>query len=483
LPEIGFPLKIGRFLVEYRWFGNMEPKNAFPPVSDGFPLELDIRDAILELVLHYREATGVDCAAITPDGQWILPAGTPSASAPSPSQRCRLCNALNGLPSVKPVDCGGVQRYGTYQAERFGGMYIYFCPRNMTHWAAPIRVDGITLASLIGGPVLMIDPEEFLVEDILASYDVPPEMQGELREVCREVPYVTTARVRSLAEMLNLNAQAFSTILSGKMNALRTGGGAEAFPLPEPIPSGEESGPPPQPAVGYPLAKERELLASISKGDLDGSRKVLNEILGLIFFYSNNNLEVIKLRVAELVVLLSRAAIDGGASTEEIIGLNNDYLVRIRHSRSVYELSAFLSVILTRFVDCVFTLKSIKHADLIRKSIHFIHSQYTGSLSLERVAAFVHLSPSHFSRIFHEGTGESFVAYLTRIRIEKAKSLLQNHSIPLAEIGARTGFKDQSYFTRVFKRSTGLSPGKYRGARVRSARRSRIDESNIEIHD
>ena len=125
----------------------------------------------------------------------------------------------------------------------------------------------------------------------------------------------------------------------------------------------------------------------------------------------------------------------------------------------------------------------LQHADLIRKSIHFIRSQFTGSLSLERVAEFVHLSPSHFSRIFHEGTGESFVAYLTRIRIEEAKSLLQTRSIPLAEIGARTGFKDQSYFTRVFKRSTGMSPGKYRGARDTHSHRSRIDESNIEIHD
>jgi two-component system response regulator YesN len=480
---MAFPLKNGRFLVEYRRYAIMEETSDLNPAPADLNPPLDIPEAILELARHYREATGIDCAAITPDGLWMGTAEVSPADTPPPSQRCRLCIALNGLRSSKQVDCASVHRYGTYQAERFGGMYIYFCPRNMTHWAAPIRIDGITLASLIGGPVLMIDPEEFLTEDILASYEVPPERLAELREVCGEIPYVNTSRVRSLAEILRLNAQALSLTLSEKMDALRTASGAEKGAGIDAAPPGEETGSLAPPPVRYPLAKERELLAFISKGDLDGSRKVLNEILGLIFFYSNNNLDAIKLRVVELVVLLSRAAIDGGASTEEIIGLNNDYLVRVRQSRSVYDLSASLSVILTRFVDCVFTLRSIKHADLIRKSIHFIHSQYTGSLSLERVAEYIHLSPSHFSRIFHEGTGESFVAYLTRIRIEKAKSLLQNHSIPLAEIGARTGFKDQSYFTRVFKRSTGLSPGKYRGARAMHASRTRVDESNIEIHD
>jgi two-component system response regulator YesN len=460
----------------------MQDRNDLNPAEAGSTPSLDIPTAILELAKHYSEATGIDCAAITPDGLWMGPPNGSPPQTPPPSQRCCLCAVLNMLHPSEPVNCAEVHRYGTYQAERFGGMYIYFCPRNMTHWAAPIRVEGITLASLIGGPVLMIDPEEFLAEEILAAHKVPPENLEELRRACREIPYVSTSRVRSLAEILKLNAQALSLNLSRRTADLQASTGAEE-------PAGIDAGLPGDagaalsPAAGYPLHKERELLIFISKGDLDGSRKILNEILGLIFFYSNNNLDVIKLRVEELVVLLSRAAVDGGASIEEIIGLNNDYLVQVRESRSVYDLSATLSVILSRFVDCVFTLRSIKHADLIRKSIHFIRSQYTGSLSLERVAEYVHLSPSHFSRIFHEATGESFVAYLTRIRIEKAKSLLQTHSIPLAEIGARTGFKDQSYFTRVFKRSTGMSPGKYRGTRGLNAHRTRIDESNIEIHE
>jgi ligand-binding sensor protein len=129
----------------------MEKPRDYAAVCNGDPSDVDIRNAILELAAHYREATGVDCAAIAPDGRWLgVPASPPAAFPP---HRCRLCLALKNLPSSRQVDCAGVHRYGTYQAKRFGGMSIYFCPRNITHWAAPIRIDGITPASLIGGPV------------------------------------------------------------------------------------------------------------------------------------------------------------------------------------------------------------------------------------------------------------------------------------------------------------------------------------------
>jgi AraC-like DNA-binding protein len=329
----------------------------------------------------------------------------------------------------------------------------------------------------------MIDPDEYLLEDILASYAVPPEGIEELRTACHEIPHVSTTRVRSLAEILRFSAHALSLNLGQKLGASGVATGFAESDAIAPAPSGETILAQPPSIAGYPLTKERELLGSIAKGDLDGSRKNLNEILGFIFFYSSNNLDAIKLRVEELVVLLSRAAVEGGASIEEIIGLNNHYLVRIRESESVYDLSASLSVILTRFVDCVFTLKSIQHADLIRKSIHFINSHYSNNLSLDKVAEHVHLSPSHFSRIFHEEIGESFVAYLTRVRIEKGKAMLRACSLPLSEISVRIGFRDQSYFSRVFKRSTGISPGKYRSTQGLNASGNRIDESNIEIHD
>ena len=74
----------------------------------------------------------------------------------------------------------------------------------------------------------------------------------------------------------------------------------------------------------------------------------------------------------------------------------------------------------------------------------------------------VYLSPTYFGRIFKEGTGESFTAYLTRVRIQRSKELLCYESFRLTDIAQLVGFEDQSYFSRVFKRMEGVSPRRYR---------------------
>ena len=56
----------------------------------------------------------------------------------------------------------------------------------------------------------------------------------------------------------------------------------------------------------------------------------------------------------------------------------------------------------------------------------------------------------------------TFTKYITNVRIEKSKQLLKNTKYPLADIPAMVGFEEQSYFTRVFRTTTGISPGKYR---------------------
>ena len=74
----------------------------------------------------------------------------------------------------------------------------------------------------------------------------------------------------------------------------------------------------------------------------------------------------------------------------------------------------------------------------------------------------MHLSPDYFATLFRQTVGESFNAYLMRIRIEESKLLLLSTNDSLTDIAIATGFPDQSYFCKVFKKHIGISPGKYR---------------------
>ena len=78
------------------------------------------------------------------------------------------------------------------------------------------------------------------------------------------------------------------------------------------------------------------------------------------------------------------------------------------------------------------------------------------------MARLVYLSPAYFSRVFKQEVGESFTGYLNRVRIDHSRSLLRRKELRLVDIALMVGFEDQSYFTKVFKKITGLSPLQYR---------------------
>lgn len=93
----------------------------------------------------------------------------------------------------------------------------------------------------------------------------------------------------------------------------------------------------------------------------------------------------------------------------------------------------------------------------------YINEHYVkAELSLQDVAAHVGYSPNHFSTIFSQETGETFVGYLTRTRLEKACELLLHSELKLREIAERSGYSEAHYFSYLFKKHFGMPPSEYR---------------------
>ena len=86
----------------------------------------------------------------------------------------------------------------------------------------------------------------------------------------------------------------------------------------------------------------------------------------------------------------------------------------------------------------------------------------TQEIDTEKIAEAVGVSPYHLSRLFRSLTGETMRNYLLRERIEAAKQMLVTDSRSIPQIASFLRFCDQSYFTAVFRRHTGMTPGQYR---------------------
>jgi YesN/AraC family two-component response regulator len=171
----------------------------------------------------------------------------------------------------------------------------------------------------------------------------------------------------------------------------------------------------------------------------------------------------IQFRAIELAVLLSRTAFTPGNPDKAILESNNSYIKSIQESKTIEELTDMLNVTVERMAEHIFSFQEIRHAAALRKAERYIQENYSHKISLQEIAKVSGLSAPYFSTIFKEERGENLSTYLNRLRIEKASRLLLKTDMPLSDIARACGFEDQSWFSRMFKSYTGLSPGKYRG--------------------
>jgi AraC family transcriptional regulator len=98
----------------------------------------------------------------------------------------------------------------------------------------------------------------------------------------------------------------------------------------------------------------------------------------------------------------------------------------------------------------------------LRRATGYIAENSHQSLTLEKIAGEVGMSPFHFAREFKKATGYAPHQYLLNDRIDRARKLLAASDLPIVDIALQTGFQSQSHFTRVFRRVTAFTPGAYR---------------------
>ena len=122
---------------------------------------------------------------------------------------------------------------------------------------------------------------------------------------------------------------------------------------------------------------------------------------------------------------------------------------------------------------CELINTAIENVRSMQKTDSIVHSQkdvikdyidrnYKKDISTKDVAGILGYSDVYFSKVFKQLFDDNFINYLTKIRIDRAKVLLKDVSFNIKEIGKSVGYADSNYFTKVFKRSIGMSPSEYR---------------------
>lgn len=335
--------------------------------------------------------------------------------------------------------------YGLNEAYRWNGQFVYFCPLGLTFVAAAVPdADGALCGGMVLGPFLMGEKQ-----DALAAL-----AEERLAAQAESLPVLPPARVTHLAAVAAATGCAAALPQGARIGALDR----DQESLLNAMYEARE-------AQTYPIEFEKRLQRLVAMHDRQGAQSLLNELLGHIYCANHFDVQRIRPRILELIVLLSRAAIDAGADVSESFLSNEAYLRQLETFTSIEQLSFWLTGVMRRFMQRSFDFAQARHSDAVYKAIQYLREHYAQKVTLEDVARHVYLSRSYLSALFKEETGRSLFTYLGQVRVEKSKLFLLDARVPLAQVAALCGFEDQSYFTRVFKRATGLSPKKYRDAR------------------
>jgi two-component system, response regulator YesN len=360
---------------------------------------------------------------------------------------CQYCTDNN---NCREMHIQAIQKSG-----HNGKPHTYQCGLGLLFWTCPIYRDGEFSGALHGSGYLgkRVDKSECTKR---SNGIISPE---EFMRRVSDIPVCDTERIDSLAKMLLLCAESLSTGSENyhEMLRLRSEQQASLSGLVEKLKKKYPEG---SMLPGYPLDKERQLIASLYRGNKRETEKLLNEVLAVLVFSNSNNFRYIQMRVLEIAVLLARAGIDYGSKiTTEI---NVRYLKQIQEAKTIEELAGTLYSIVEDITGQVASFQGIPHALAMRKAEAYIRENFTRKISLREIAKFAGLSAPYFSTIFKEEMGENLSRYVNRLRVEKASKMLLETDISLSEISSACCFEDQSWFTKIFKAFTGTSPGKYR---------------------
>ncbi|MDF2722770.1 MAG: AraC family transcriptional regulator [Paenibacillus sp.] len=146
---------------------------------------------------------------------------------------------------------------------------------------------------------------------------------------------------------------------------------------------------------------------------------------------------------------------------------HSDYSTELLHHdvlelTNIRELERWLKDYLRQAIDWAGQVYRESHNREIIECQRYVYNHLDRKVSLEDAAAHLHLHPSYLSRLFKRETGENFVEYVTRLKMEKAKELLEMSDRTIEDIADMLGYDNKNYFGKLFKAHTGTLPSVYR---------------------
>jgi AraC-like DNA-binding protein len=378
------------------------------------------RAASAALMQSYREAWGLSSVLVDIHGAIVTGDATCEPNC--------ICSE----------DCAPARKRAIEESVRWGEPSILLCPHENLIWAVPVMENAHVLGGIVAART---DIATLQRQD--TSIVGGPHLQQ-----------IHFAALNLLARAIEANLTNAALLALQRMSAQRESDRARAIH--------ELKGQSYESIREIYLTEEPALIVAIKQGDRRQARGIINRVLVGIYYLGRDRPLLLKSFLLELVVMMSRSAVEAGADPSELLGTNFSSLAELANIDDEEALSAWLVAMLERIMDAIHANQHYPISVMVGSAMRYMQEHVQDDLSRDVVADVACLSPSHFSRVVKQIYGQSFTDLLTQMRVDRAKEMLVRTEKSLIQICLDCGFSDQSYFTKVFQKHTGHPPGEYR---------------------
>jgi len=211
----------------------------------------------------------------------------------------------------------------------------------------------------------------------------------------------------------------------------------------------------------FPEETERRIFRSVKAGNTAAMVVDLNQFFNWMIQHYPEDRDNICLKVLEYIIWAERTAFESGTVNYSFRD-RKDYLATTTSFADYESLRRWFIEKMTAACDTIHDYRESQSDSVVKKAQAYIQENYSHDISLDDVSRAVNISPYYFSKVFKDEAGENFIEYLTRIRVEKAKELLEKPDLSIKAISSLCGYSDPNYFSRLFKKQTDMTPREYR---------------------
>lgn len=213
---------------------------------------------------------------------------------------------------------------------------------------------------------------------------------------------------------------------------------------------------------GYPLNMERDLINAAADSDWESAEKIIDEIFDIYICNTFHAKNLREMNVISLINTINRSMQRASVNASDIFPPNRYLILELKLASTAKELRGKVKEVYRLIISQSQKTQQVKNQDLKNRLKNYIEKHYSEDIALNDLAEWFRLSPNYMSLVFKNVMDCNFKEYLSKIRCQKARELIQqDQEIKISEVAAMVGIQNVNTFIRVFKKDCGISPGQY----------------------